>query len=321
MLYLNEKDVRRVGVDWNLTVGAIEDAVRALAQEDYAQPVKPYLRYRDRTNRIIAMPAFLGGAVDRAGIKWIASFPRNIDRGTPRAHSVTILNDAATGAPLAVLNGALFSVIRTASVSGLMTRSWLARRPASPLKVGVTGWGPIARDHVAMMRGLFGDRVREFRVFDVRPVDPDSIREAGPDVRSVGSWREAYEDADVFITCTASDHAYVDLPPKPGSLQLNVSLRDYKPCFLDWVRESIVVDDWQEVCRERTDVEMMHLERGLRKEDTHDLVDVVCRDFLARLPLDVPVMFNPMGMAIFDVATAAHFVARAEALGVGTTLN
>ena len=72
MIYLNEKDILKIGINWEETVDAIEKAVKCLNNKDYAQPVKPYLRYREPVNRIIAMPAFVGGDVDLAGIKWIA---------------------------------------------------------------------------------------------------------------------------------------------------------------------------------------------------------------------------------------------------------
>jgi ornithine cyclodeaminase len=321
MLYLSEPDLRRIGTDWNATIDAIESGVRALAAGDFAQPIKPYLRFRDKTNRIIAMPAFVGGKTDRAGIKWIASFPRNIDRGIPRAHSVMVINDASTGQPVAVVNGALLSVIRTASVSGLFLKKWLPLHERRALRVGITGWGPIGRNHLAMCQSLLGDRIAETRLFDLRPIDPKAVTPFGANVRVVDNWRDAYDDADVFITCTASDHPYIDRAPKAGSLQLNVSLRDYKPIVLDWVRGAVVVDDWEEVCRERTDIEIMHLERGLNREDTKSIVDVVTGDFLATLPRETPVMFNPMGMAVFDIVTASHFIERAEALGVGTNLD
>ena len=109
MLYLNEKDLTKIGQNWNATIDNIELAVQCLDKKDYVQPVKPYLRYRDLTNRIIALIAFVGGKINLAGIKWIASFPDNINHGLPRAHSVVILNDADTGAPVGIINTALLS--------------------------------------------------------------------------------------------------------------------------------------------------------------------------------------------------------------------
>ena len=74
----------------------------------------------------------------------------------------------------------------------------------------------------------------------------------------------------------------MDQKPKAGSLQLNCSLRDYKTSILDHTK-AIIVDDWEEVCREKTDIEMMHMERGLQEKDTKSIVDVVCHNAMAGL--------------------------------------
>src|SRR5580658_4185064 len=113
MKLLDESGIRAIGTDWNKTVDIIQEAVRCLEVNDFSQPVKPYLRYRNRKNRIIAMPAFVGGRINKAGIKWIASFPDNIHKGFPRAHSVVILNDADTGEPVCIICTPLLSIIRT----------------------------------------------------------------------------------------------------------------------------------------------------------------------------------------------------------------
>jgi 2,3-diaminopropionate biosynthesis protein SbnB len=321
MLYLDERDIRAIGVDWHETVRVIEEAVRCLASGDFAQPIKPYLRYRDKQNRIIAMPAFVGGPFDVAGLKWIASFPGNIDRGVPRAHSILVLNDAGTGAPVAIVNTALLSIIRTASVSGLVLRAFDEARPRGAVKLGMTGFGPIGQNHLRMCAALLGPRLERVSIYDTRAVAPAIDFMDPARVTVAKSWQEAYDDADVFITCTVSPAPYIDRRPKPGSLQLNVSLRDYTPAVFDWVKGGIIVDDWEEVCREGTDIEVLHREKGLQQADTRSIVDVVVGGAVAAVPAERPVMFNPMGMGVFDIATAAYYVKKAREKKIGTELG
>ena len=321
MLYLNEKDLLKIGLHWNETIDNLEKAVACLDKKDYAQPVKPYLRYRDLTNRIIAMPAFVGGDVNLAGIKWIASFPANIDHGLPRAHSVVVLNKAETGVPVAVINTALLSVVRTASVSGMMIRHFLKARPQTKANVAIMGWGPIGRHHYQMVSEIMKDQIGKISLFDIRGIDPATITGPCKDKTVVvKSWQEAYPDADIFITCTVSKAPYVDQKPKAGSLQLNCSLRDYKTSILDHTK-AIIVDDWEEVCREKTDIEMMHIERGLQEKDTKNIADVVFHNAMAGYKKEEAILFNPMGMAVFDIATGHYYINKARALKIGLELE
>jgi len=321
MLYLNEKDLLKVGLNWNETIDAIEDAVRCINEGDFVQPIKPYLRYRDLTNRIIAMPAFVGGKVNVAGIKWIASFPGNIDIGIPRAHSVVVLNKAETGQILSIINTALLSMIRTSSVSGLMIRYFLKARPMENINLAIIGWGPIGQHHFKVATDIMGDKLNKIFIYDLRGVDKDAIDSPYKDkVVVTDNWQDAYTDTDIFITCTVSKAPYVDLPPKPGSLQLNCSLRDYKVDILDHTK-AIIVDDWEEVCREKTDVEMMHLDRGLQEKDTKSIGDVVVNNCMNDYPAEEAVMFNPMGMAMFDIATGRYYMDKAKEMGIGLELE
>ena len=321
MLYLNEKDLTKIGYNWNATIDNIEQAVHCLHNKDFVQPVKPYLRYRDLTNRIIALIAFVGGKINLAGIKWIASFPDNINHGLPRAHSVVILNDADTGAPVGIINTALLSIVRTASVSGVMIRHFLKARPMNNMVVSIMGWGPIGQNHYKMVTDILKDKIAKIYLYDLREIKPETITGPYKDKTIVAqSWQEAYRDADIFITCTVSKAPYVDEKPKAGSLQLNCSLRDYKTSILDHTK-AIIVDDWVEVCREKTDIEMMHKERGLKEEDTKSIVDVVCNNCLPAYPKAEAIMFNPMGMAVFDVATGRYYLDLAKKMGIGLELE
>ncbi|MBD1372683.1 2,3-diaminopropionate biosynthesis protein SbnB [Hazenella sp. IB182357] len=321
MRYLNEQDLRDIGLNWKEMIGVIERSVGSLAQNDYAQPIKPYLRYNDQKNRIIAMPAFLGGDTYQAGIKWIASFPENIEKHIPRAHSVVILNDADTGEPKSIVNTPLLSMLRTASVSGAIIRAYNQVRELRKLKVGIIGWGPIGQQHFHMIQALLGDQVDEFVLYDIRPINREEFNFLqGEKVQIGSSWEDAYHDADIFITCTVAKEPYIDQPPKKGSLHLNVSLRDYKVEIAEYMQGGIIVDNWEEVCRESTDIENMHITKGLTKEDTLSIVDVICDGRLKNITKDQVLMFNPMGMAIFDIAMGSYYYRKAEALEIGTKL-
>lgn len=361
MLYLGEEHLRAIGESWREAVDRIKMTVRIMDQSDYAQPLKPYLRYGDPANRIIAMPAYIGGSLQTAGLKWIASFPGNRRVGLPRAHSVTILNEAATGKPKAILHTPLVSAVRTAAVSGLMLQEWLNHRllnrvrdqSGCGLRIGIIGYGPIGRMHESMCLSLFGEHIDHMMLYDIQGIKPrerETSSDLGPKrpdgnvdhealrqdfrqyvrggrrgrealpIRVAGSWQELYRSCNVIITCTVSPERYIDIPPAPGTLLLDVSLRDYRLEAIHDIR-AVAVDDWNEVCRENTDIELLHREAGLTEEGAMTLRDIVCRQALTRLPSREPLLFCPMGMASFDIAIADWYVRRAEELGVGVRLG
>lgn len=321
MIYINDTQVREVPLDWHANAGVIERAVECLASRAYAQPIKPYLRYGDAKNRIIAMPGFVGGEINTSGIKWIASFPDNVKNGMPRAHCVVILNDADTGRPVGIINSGTISAIRTASVSGFVLKKYLASRPLRDVKVGIAGFGPIGQYHLRMCSEILAGYQPQIRLFDVGGIDVTKINDYIRDgVQVVSTWQEAYDEADIFITCTVAKERYIDRKPKPGSLHLNVSLRDYKTDVFPWFRDAIIVDEWEEVCRENTDVERFHLEKGLASTDAMTIQDLLRPDWLDPVAPGQPVLFNPMGMAVFDLAISKHYLERMKKEKADVTL-
>ncbi|WP_106793802.1 2,3-diaminopropionate biosynthesis protein SbnB [Aquimarina sp. Aq78] len=319
MIYLNEKDLFTIGLNWKEFTETIREGVRCLNQGESVQPIKPYLRFKDIKNRIIAMPAYLGNDFDVAGIKWIASFPDNIKKNKARANCVTILNHADTGEPICIINTQLISVLRTTTVSRLMIEEYCSLKKIQNPKIGIIGFGPIGKYHLAMCQDYFKDDHAEFFIYDLNGVRPEDI-DMYDNVTVVDDWYSAYKDADVFMTCTVSNERYIDKKPKENSLHLNVSLRDYKTEQLDYFKDGIIVDKWKEICRENTDIEAMHKERNLVETDVKSIEDVVINKCLKDMVDKTAILFNPMGMAIFDIALGHYFYNKSKELKVGAVL-
>src|SRR5919202_1085329 len=132
ILYLSKSDILRLDGDSScLYVDAVRHALTLHARGEIVQPLKPYLRWGGEgahiADRIIAMPAYLGGETPVAGLKWIGSKHDNPSRrNLPRASALTLLNDAETHYPLAIMEGSLMSGMRTAAVTAVAA-AYLAR--------------------------------------------------------------------------------------------------------------------------------------------------------------------------------------------------
>ena len=87
-------------------IAVVRDAYLAHARGQSVNPDSYFLRLPDKPDcRIVALPAFLGDGYQVAGLKWIASYPGNVQRGFPRASAVLVLNSYDTGYPFAVQIG------------------------------------------------------------------------------------------------------------------------------------------------------------------------------------------------------------------------
>jgi ornithine cyclodeaminase/alanine dehydrogenase-like protein (mu-crystallin family) len=119
----------------HLPFAALIGALRAMFIAGCEVPLRHTHRIGD-AGTILLMPAWRNGA--RLGIKTVTIFPGNSAIDKPGLHSIYLLFDAATGEPLAQLDGNQITSRRTAAASALAA-SYLAREDASRLLIVGTG--------------------------------------------------------------------------------------------------------------------------------------------------------------------------------------
>src|SRR6266852_7986584 len=123
----------------------VEEAYLAHADGQSVNPDSYFLRFPEKPDsRIIALPAYLGNGFHVAGLKWIASYPANTQRGFPRASAVLVLNNYDTGYPFAILESSIISAARTAA-SAVLAAHWLSGQSRRAHSLGIVGTGFIAR--------------------------------------------------------------------------------------------------------------------------------------------------------------------------------
>jgi len=153
-LYLQQEDVIACGaLDIAEVIQAVEKVYALHEQGQCIEPEAPLISWDGpHGRRILAHPAWVGGDVDVAGIKWIPSNPENPrKRGMPRASAIIILNDPETGYPLAVMDGTVISAARTGAATGVGAKYLMARRisPSLPrlkhLSAKQTSWSQSLR--------------------------------------------------------------------------------------------------------------------------------------------------------------------------------
>ncbi|MFJ9799071.1 2,3-diaminopropionate biosynthesis protein SbnB [Streptomyces sp. NPDC101145] len=291
----------------------VREAYLAHEAGDTVNPDSYFLRFPDKPDsRIIALPAYLGGAREVAGIKWISSFPANVAEGLPRASAVLVLNDYRTGHPFALLESAGISAARTAASAALAATALGAAAPAT---VGVIGAGVIART-ICQYLAATGVPLTDVTVHDRDDVSAAALtghlaRTHGASSRA-GDLREALGcDLVVLATTALRPHIGEGHTLRPGQVILNVSLRDLAPGLL--LTAQNVVDDIEHCLKADTSPHLAEQLTGDRSFITGTLADVL----LGRCAPDPgrAVVFSPFGLGVLDLAVGHHLYQRAGEAG------
>ncbi|HEX6016963.1 MAG TPA: ornithine cyclodeaminase family protein [Burkholderiaceae bacterium] len=184
-----------------LPMGPLVAALRALAIEGATVPARQVhtLGEGDAAGRLLMMAAWQAGG--RLGIKSVTVFPANRARGLPSLHAVYTLFDAATGEPLAQIDGSALTSRRTAAVSALAA-SHLARADAARLLV--VGAGRVASLIPAAMAAV--RPIAQVQVWNHRSAGAHalvrSLREQGVRAGAVDDLQAAVRVADIVSCAT-----------------------------------------------------------------------------------------------------------------------
>jgi ornithine cyclodeaminase/alanine dehydrogenase-like protein (mu-crystallin family) len=179
--------------------GAIDALERAIGEDGFP-PVPQRLHLREDDQQLLVMPSFTGGW---AGVKLITIDPANPGRGLPLIHGSYTLFGPPALAPVATIDGAALTELRTAAVSGLATR-YLARPDASRLVI--LGAGAQGRAHLVAMAAV--RELSEVVIVAPRPASADAFLAFAADhldgVAVRAGTPDDVADADLVCACTSS---------------------------------------------------------------------------------------------------------------------
>src|SRR5882724_3401151 len=296
----------------------VREAYLAHADGQSVNPDSYFLQFPDKPDcRIIALPAYLGKNFDVAGLKWIASYPANTQRGFRRASAILVLNSYETGYPFAILESSIISAARTAA-SAALAADWLNGRSRRAESLGIVGTGYIAR-YVYDFLVDTGWAIKDVRLYDTSPVESEKFRntacrfehhrsvEVVPHVADLLS----ASDLIVFTTVASAPHIADTGLFDHNPLVLHISLRDLAPEIL--LRSQNVVDDVEHVMTANTSPHLTEQRSGNCSFVTGTLAEIM----LGRRSVNRsrPIIFSPFGMGILDMAVGKWVYDKALAVG------
>lgn len=329
ILFLSDKQINSLVGNLKEVMHDVEQALSLQDKGEVISPDKAVMRWGSTPEdenvygRLNAMPCYIGGEYNMAGIKWIGSAPQNYKKGLPRASVTVILNDPDTKLPVCISDGTKISAMRTGAKGGLAVR-YLASSSAKVLTIlGAGAQGRTQLESILLVR----PDIKEIYIYDI--VYENALRFAkemgekfGVAITAVENQVEACCKSDIIVTVTLADTPIVEADwIKKGCLMLNIA--DFEFTY-DCVRKAnkIVVDTWNNIKhRKISTVALMYHDGLIKDEDiTAHLGEIINGKKPRRDNDDEIIYFNAVGMGIEDIAVVTRGYRKALEQGVGTKL-
>jgi len=361
-IYLSEADMIEAGVtDMGGCVDSMIEMFKLLSDGDYVMGGAnhnshgsmlsfpetspfPNMPLDGPDRRFMAMPAYLGGKFDMAGMKWYGSNAANKDKGLPRSILMVMLNDKETGAPMALMSANLLSAYRTGAIPGVGAK-YLARKDSKV--VGLIGPGVMNKTTLASLMYTCPN-LDTVKICGRRRVTSeayaDYVKTSFPQITTieiVASMEEAVRGADIVSVATSGSvgsHTYPFIKEewiKPGALfcmPANIKFED--DFILNRARNVVdnlkLYETWgEEIPAPRHEVigllavhYMDLIEKGVMdKSQINDLGDIIAGRTPARKSDDEIILYTVGGMPVEDVAWGTTLYRKAIEKGIGKKLN
>jgi alanine dehydrogenase len=324
VLFVNEAGVHEL-LPMATCVALMRGALSTLSRGDVVLPLRSKLGLPDGSGLLGLMPAYLGEPRS-FGLKVVSVMPGN--HGTPydSHQGVVMLFGLAHGEPIAILDAAAITAIRTAAASAAATDA-LAGRDAGDL--AMIGSGAQARTHLDAMRAV--RTLRRVRVWSRSAANAERFaREqaarTGLAIEVAATGEHAVRGADLICTTTSSKEPVVNgawLSPGAHVNAAGACFASNRELDTEAVRRARFFTDCRESClNEAGDFLIARAEGAIT--DAH-LLGEVGEVFLGRKsgrtsPDDVTV-FESLGVGVEDLAAGWEIHRRALETGAGTWLE
>ncbi len=204
MRILSRADVHRA-LTMKEAIAIVRDAFVQLSNGQATVPLRVPVPIERHDGVTLFMPAHLHTS-DALAVKIVSVHNQNPAKGLPLIHALVVVIDAATGKPLAAMEGGYLTALRTGAASGVST-DLLARRDARV--AAIFGAGVQGRTQLLAVASV--RKLERVYVYDAVPGQADKFvremrgQEGVPsDVRAAASSTEAVRDADIICTATTS---------------------------------------------------------------------------------------------------------------------
>lgn len=317
-LLLNRPEIEKL-IGMPEALGVVEEAFVAQAKGKILLPPKVYIPLLKYGGDFRAMPAYIEG-MEACGIKWVNVYPKNKKFGLPTVMAVIILNDPKSGFPLAIMDGAYITNLRTGAAGGIAAK-YLANKNST--RVSLIGCGNQAKTQLMALHRVF--KIKSVSVYDiVRSNAIDFIKKmklSGLKIKYASNIKECIDSAEILVTTTPSRKPIVKSEWIGDGVHINAIGADAKgkeelePAILK--RAKIIVDDKIQAMH-NGEINVPVAKRIIKENDIYaTLGEIITAKKNGRIAKDEITIFDSTGLAICDVAIASYVYKKAIRQRIG----
>ncbi len=325
--YLNRLDIEAAGLTDEEILAAIEASLAMQGRGETAIEPRVHLEPRaGAEGHFNVLRGWIGGDVDRAGVKVVGDFINNYKLGLPSEFGILNLFDPRTGTPTAIMDASGITDMRTGAMTAIGAK-YLARKDAKVL--GHVGARGTAYWNVRLLDKLFD--FETIRVHSRRKDSRDGFaerlsRDLGKEVIAVDDWRTCVEGADIVVEAARLSAPQAMLRTewiRPGALVIPYGTISAVELSLTDIMSKIVVDDWGQCKSGKFGALRAHVEADKLTEETihGELGQIVAGLKPGRESDDETILFWHRGLSLSDIALGHAILTKAAAKGVGHRLR
>ena len=324
------------------SLNAPDVAALALSDSELIDAVEAVLAAQGRGETVIEPRMHLvpGGGIDGhfnvlrgfvaplslAGVKVVGDFVDNYRRGLPSEMGLLNLFDPETGQPVAVIDAAGLTDMRTGAVTAIGARH-LARKSSRVLAhVGARG---TAYWNVRLLDSLF--HFDEIRVHSRRPESRDAFarrlsQDLGKPVVATADWESCVRGADIVVEASRLSKPAPMLRTgwiAPGAFVVPYGTMSAVELSLTDVMDKRVVDAGGQCKSGQFGSLRAHVDAGKLSERTlhAELGQIVAGRKPGRERDDETILLWHRGLSLSDIALGAAMLAKARRMGIGQRLR
>lgn len=318
--------ISRKDVENSLTMSeAIEVVTKAfieLSNQTAKIPPRIHLSIESRNSTTLVMPAYLSEA-DALACKIVSVFPNNTNQNFPTIYGLVNLFDAETGNPLAIIDGASLTALRTGAASGLAT-DLLARKNSKTLAVfGAGVQSKTQIEAVCAVRNIEKIYVYSGRSEQTKEFVKKMKTKVETDFIIADSPKQAVSQADIICAATTSQTPVFDGNELKEGTHIN-GVGSFKPAMqeIDFVTlkrcSKIIVDSLKNAISEAGDLTQAIEKKIITESNIYaEIGDIALGLKNGRENENEITFFKSVGNAVQDAATAKAIYESSLQRGIG----